>query len=91
MASTASPKRARKSAPKRRPAAASRSFLMSDEHLKQVVKQAVHEALQEHIELLDRDSEAWDRQFEADVRSGKLDALADQALEELHQGKAKDL
>lgn len=26
------------------------------------------------------DAEAWDRQFEADVKTGKLDALADQAL-----------
>jgi hypothetical protein len=26
------------------------------------------------------DAEAWDRQFEADVQTGKLDALADKAL-----------
>ena len=26
------------------------------------------------------DAEAWDRQFEADVHAGKLDALAEQAL-----------
>ena len=26
------------------------------------------------------DAEAWDRKFEADVRAGKLDALAEQAL-----------
>ena len=26
------------------------------------------------------DAEAWDRQFEADVKAGKLDALADKAL-----------
>lgn len=26
------------------------------------------------------DAEAWDRQFEADVKTGKLDALADKAL-----------
>lgn len=26
------------------------------------------------------DAEAWDRQFEADVRAGKLDALAENAL-----------
>jgi hypothetical protein len=26
------------------------------------------------------DAEAWDRQFEADVQAGKLDALADTAL-----------
>jgi hypothetical protein len=27
------------------------------------------------------DAEAWDRQFEADVRAGKLDALAEKALQ----------
>ena len=27
----------------------------------------------------DFDAEAWDRQFEADVKAGKLDALADRA------------
>ena len=26
------------------------------------------------------DAESWDRQFEADVRAGKLDALAEEAL-----------
>lgn len=26
------------------------------------------------------DTEAWDRQFEADVKAGKLDALAEKAL-----------
>jgi hypothetical protein len=26
------------------------------------------------------DAEAWDRQFEADIKAGKLDALADKAL-----------
>jgi len=27
------------------------------------------------------DAEAWDRQFEADVRAGKLDALGEKALQ----------
>jgi hypothetical protein len=27
------------------------------------------------------DAEEWDRQFEADVRAGKLDALAEKALQ----------
>lgn len=33
------------------------------------------------------DAEAWDRQFEADVRAGKLDALADQALKAHASGR----
>jgi hypothetical protein len=34
------------------------------------------------------DAEAWDRQFEADVKVGKLDALADKALQALAAGKS---
>jgi len=32
------------------------------------------------------DAEAWDRQFEKDVREGKLDAVADEAISELEDG-----
>ena len=34
------------------------------------------------------DAEAWDRQFEADVKAGKLDSLADKALQALAAGKS---
>jgi hypothetical protein len=34
------------------------------------------------------DAEAWDRQFEADVKIGKLDALADKALQSHAAGKS---
>ena len=34
------------------------------------------------------DAEAWDHQFEADVKVGKLDALADKALQALAAGKS---
>ncbi len=37
------------------------------------------------------DAEAWDRQFEGDALSGKLDALADEALEDLRSGRCTDL
>jgi hypothetical protein len=33
------------------------------------------------------DAEAWDRQFEADVRAGKLDALAEEALKAHASGR----
>src|SRR5262245_14268216 len=33
------------------------------------------------------DAEVWDRQFEADVNAGKLDALADKALRDHSSGK----
>ena len=37
------------------------------------------------------DAEAWDRQFEADVRAGKLDALAEQALKAHAAGQTTKL
>jgi len=37
------------------------------------------------------DAEAWDRQFEADVKAGKLDALADKALRAHTSGQSKPL
>ncbi len=37
------------------------------------------------------DAEAWDRQVEADVRAGKLDALADRALRDHAAGKSTKL
>ena len=37
------------------------------------------------------DAEAWDRQFEADVKAGKLDALADKALRAHVSGQSTKL
>lgn len=31
------------------------------------------------------DAEAWDKQFEADVAAGRLDALAEEALRDLNE------
>jgi hypothetical protein len=37
------------------------------------------------------DSDAWDRQIEEDVRAGKLDKLAEEALAEHRAGKSKEI
>ena len=37
------------------------------------------------------DAEAWDRQFEQDVAAGRLDALAEEALQDLRKGRCTDL
>ena len=37
------------------------------------------------------EAEAWDREFEEDVEAGRLDALADEALKDLHEGRCTDL
>ena len=34
------------------------------------------------------DAEAWDRQFEADVKAGRLDALADKVLRDHNSGQS---
>lgn len=62
------------------------------------------EAIEEQIEKLSPDelavfrrwyaafdAEIWDRQFEADVKAGKLDALADKALRAHAAGQSKPL
>ena len=36
------------------------------------------------------DAEAWDRQIEDDVAAGRLDSLAEEALEDLRQGRCTD-
>jgi hypothetical protein len=37
------------------------------------------------------DAELWDRQLEQDVSAGRLDALADEALMDLREGRCADL
>jgi hypothetical protein len=36
------------------------------------------------------DAAAWDRQFEQDAKAGRLDALADDALRDLREGRCTD-
>ena len=43
------------------------------------------------IWFTDFDAEAWDRQFEKDVVAGRLDALGDEALRDLSEGRCTDL
>jgi hypothetical protein len=37
------------------------------------------------------DADTWDRQFEADAKSGRLDALAERALLEHSSGRSTEL
>ena len=39
----------------------------------------------------EKDAEVWDRQLEEDVRAGRLDALAEEALRDLREGCCTDL
>ena len=37
------------------------------------------------------DGERWDRQFEADAQAGRLDTLADEALDDFRNGQSRKL
>jgi hypothetical protein len=37
------------------------------------------------------DAEAWDKQFAQDVAAGRLDALANEAINDLRNGRCTDL
>jgi hypothetical protein len=37
------------------------------------------------------DAELWDRQFEADVVAGRLEVLAEKALQHVREGRCTDL
>jgi hypothetical protein len=37
------------------------------------------------------DADSWDRQFEEDVAAGRLDRLADQAIEDYRAGRCTEL
>jgi hypothetical protein len=39
----------------------------------------------------ERDAADWDRAFEEDASSGRLDSLADQAIRDLQDGRCSDL
>lgn len=43
-------------------------------------------------EWLDKfEAEKWDEQFESDVKSGRLDKIAEKAIKSYHAGKCKEL
>lgn len=41
--------------------------------------------------FMNLDAERWDRQFEADVKTGALDALAERALQDHRAGRSTKL
>ncbi|MCI0460626.1 MAG: hypothetical protein L0Z62_27035 [Gemmataceae bacterium] len=41
--------------------------------------------------FLEFDAQLWDEQLERDVAAGKLDALAEEALRDLREGRSREL
>jgi len=65
---------------------------MSIQELEQAVAQLPPKDLARFREWFDEfDAQVWDKQFETDVKSGKLYKIAEQALNDYHAGKAKGL
>jgi hypothetical protein len=62
------------------------------ENLEGQVKQLTAEELAAfRAWFIEFDAEAWDRQFESDVRNGKLDELAARALRDHEAGRTTEL
>jgi hypothetical protein len=62
------------------------------ENIEDQVKQLTSEELRTFRDwFVEFDADAWDRQFESDVRSGKLDDLAERALRDHKAGKSTEL
>jgi hypothetical protein len=62
------------------------------EDVENEVKQLTAAELRAFREWFDEfDANVWDRQFESDVRQGKLNRLAEQALRDHESGKSTEL
>ena len=62
------------------------------QELQSAVSQLSAEELARFREWFDKfDAEIWDRQFEEDAKSGKLDQLANQAIADFQAGKCNQL
>jgi hypothetical protein len=60
------------------------------------IEQAIEQLSPEELKafrdwFVERDAAEWDRQLEADVTAGRLDALAEQAAHDLREGLCTDL
>ena len=65
---------------------------MSIQELEQAVTQLPPKDLARFRKWFDEfDAQVWDQQFEADAESGKLDKIAEQALNDYRAGKAQKL
>jgi hypothetical protein len=62
------------------------------ENIEDQVKQLTSEELRAFRDwFVQFDADAWDRQFESDVRGGKLDDLAERALRDHKAGQTTEL
>ena len=62
------------------------------EEIKNVLSKMSREKLSIFRDWFEKfDAEAWDRQFEDDVIAGRLDAMAEEALRDLEEGRCTEI
>ena len=62
------------------------------EEIEQAVSQLSPDELRQFRQWFDEyDARVWDQQFVSDVNSGRLDALADHAIDDYRKGKCQEL
>ena len=63
-------------------------FMETVHEIEAAVSKLSHQDLSEfRVWFSEFDAAAWDRQFDRDAAAGKLEALADEALSDLKQGR----
>jgi hypothetical protein len=68
------------------------SFMSSLQEIETAISQlSTDELAAFRVWFAEFDAEIWDRQFEEDVASGRLNKLADRALQHLQEGRCTDL
>ncbi len=66
--------------------------MLTIKELERAVSSLPREELARFREWFDEfDAKAWDKQLEADVKAGKLNKIADEAIRDYRAGKAKEL
>ncbi len=66
--------------------------MLTVQEIQKAVSQLSTEELAHFRDWFDQfDAKIWDRQFENDAKSGKLDKLANEAIADYRAGKSKEL
>lgn len=66
--------------------------MLTINEIEQAITKLPHEELTRFREWFDEfDAKSWDKQFESDVKAGKLKSMAQQAVNEFRAGDYKEL
>jgi len=66
--------------------------MISMNRIKSEIARLPHEEFNAFVDWLEKlEEERWDKELEEDIAEGKLDHLADEALDEFGAGKCREL